>query len=269
LQGSTIDAFELRWPRTLEWPEAAAFTAAITGRRIGGVGRRGKLVVVRLDDGSVITVHLRMTGELKYSVDGPTTRDTARDAYLRAVFSLAGGHELLLYDTRKFGRIRHWPATDVEALDRLVGLEPLDASFTTEALARVLAARRRQVKPLLLDQQVIAGLGNIYVDEALHQAGIHPLHVSNEIDAEHTQRLHDAIVDVLSSAIDNRGTTLRDYRSGLGGAGSNQFQLRIYGSRPGDPCTSCGTPIERIVVGQRGTVFCPRCQPYAAVSAIR
>jgi formamidopyrimidine-DNA glycosylase len=169
--------------------------------------------------------------------------------------------ELLFYDTRKFGRIRLVEAAEVDEIERRLGLEPLDPAFTPDALEAILRRRARRMKPLLLDQSVIAGLGNIYVDESLFRAGIHPLVLSRDVPIDHSRALHAAITDVLTTAVELHGTTLRDYRTGTGEPGGNQGRLRIYGLKPGTPCPGCGTPLERLVVTQRGTIFCPYCQP--------
>ena len=261
LTGKTIEAFELRWHRTLQLPDLARFSAAVVGRTIVTVDRRGKLVVLRLDDESTITIHLRMTGELLFVADRNTELDERREAYLRAIFALSGNSTLLFYDTRKFGKIAWHPNDPIFAFDRKIGIEPLSDDFTVEALAGSLHGRQRQLKPLLLDQAVIAGLGNIYVDEALFRARLHPLSTASALTQANIIALHEAIVTLLTRAVESRGTTLRDYRSGLGDEGGYQRSLRVYGSPPGSPCPECGTPLERLVIGQRGSIFCPNCQP--------
>lgn len=267
LRGRNIAGFELRWPRTIGDADPAAFASRIVGRTIVSVERRAKLIVIRLDDASAMTVHLRMTGELLFS-DTPGSRAAEREPYLRALVTFADGSALLFYDTRKFGRIGWLPAGAEVELDTRYGVEPLASEFTPAALATLLA-RRRQIKPLLLDQTVIAGLGNIYVDEALHRARIHPLCPACDIDDAHRLALHAAIVDILSAAIAAHGTTFRDYRTGTGESGEFAQRLRVYGSKPGTPCPDCGTPLERLVVGQRGTVFCPHCQQRVIVPDTR
>ena len=266
IRGRVIEEFELRWPRTLETPSLDAFTNAVIGRSIGSVGRRGKLIVIRISDGGALTIHLRMTGELLFREDARVERSPSREPYLRARFAFTDGCELVFYDTRKFGRIAYRTADDYATLAETLGVEPLDDAFSSERLFDVLRVRHRQMKSLLLDQTIIAGLGNIYVDEALFRARIHPLQRASAIDEDRSRALHAAIVDILSTAIALHGTTLRDYRTGLGKSGENQNRLRIYGLKTGTPCPECGTPLERIVVGQRGTIFCPSCQPLVPVS---
>jgi formamidopyrimidine-DNA glycosylase len=261
LRGRSITGFTLGWHRTLEHPALDRFVEAVIGATITGVSRRGKLIVIQLSTGGAITVHLRMTGELLYLPPSLTVRASERESYLRAVFAFDDGSELLFYDTRKFGKIAYRTLDELASLEAQLGVEPLEPAFTADRLAAILNARRRQIKPLLLDQTVVAGLGNIYVDESLFRSRIHPLQPAAEIDVARITALHAAIVDVLSTAVALHGTTFRDYRSGLGEPGGNQSRLRIYGLKPGTPCPECGSPLERLVVGQRGSIFCPNCQP--------
>lgn len=262
LIGRELATSEILWPRTLAHPDPGEFLRSIGGQTIIGVDRRGKLVLLRLESSATISVHLRMTGELLFRPAGAEPGDDARRTHLRAAFLFIDGSELLFYDTRKFGRISYLTPGQVEELDTALGIEPLSEAFTADWLAEALNQRKRQIKPLLLDQTFIAGLGNIYVDEALYIAGLHPLTRSDLVTGEQATGLRDAIVETLTGAINRRGTTLRDYRSGLGESGSNRPRLLIYGSKPGSPCGRCGAPLQRLVVGQRGSIFCPRCQPF-------
>lgn len=260
LTGKCIQSFDLLWPRSLSGTSLDGFRDAIAARTIVRVGRRGKLLVIELDSGDWITVHLRMTGELLYHPAGAPPRAIEREPYLRASFGLTDGADLLFYDTRKFGRITYFPSDTTENLESELGLEPLASTFTTSRLTD-LFRRRRRMKSLLLDQRVIAGLGNIYVDEALFAACINPLRRADTLSVEEVERLRSAIVEVLSAAVASRGTTLRDYRTGLGEPGTNQQRLRVYGKSAGSPCPRCGTPLIRTVVDQRTTMYCPVCQP--------
>lgn len=264
--GKRFATFELLWPRTLSHPDPGKFLQRIMGQTITGVGRRAKFIVMRLSTEGVITVHLRMTGELLFRLTGSNNDDRAKAPYLRAAFLFEDGSELLFYDTRKFGRITYLTPTQFSELDQSLGIEPLSPSFTPEWLTGGLSRRKRQLKPLLLDQTFIAGLGNIYVDESLFLAGLHPLTRSDAVTSNQAEQLHAAIVGTLRGAIERRGTTLRDYRSGLGESGENQSRLVVYGSKPGAPCVRCGTALERLVVGQRGSIFCPSCQPLVTLS---
>jgi formamidopyrimidine-DNA glycosylase len=261
LRNRSIVAIQTDWERTLSGLSADELISIVRSRTVERVDRRAKLLLLRLDSGDAISVHLRMTGELLFRLPSDPERSADRAPYLRVVFTFSDGSELLFYDIRKFGRITYHAANDLPAIDQMYGVEPLGDEFTPERLLSLLGARSRQVKPLLLDQSVIAGLGNIYVDEALFAAGIHPQRRSDTIQGEQVHLLHSAIVAILTSAIEHRGTTLRDYRSGLGEPGQNRFRLRVYGLKAGTPCPTCGSPLQRLTVGQRGTVCCPICQP--------
>jgi formamidopyrimidine-DNA glycosylase len=256
----TITAFELHWPRTLNDIDPGEFRRHLVDRSISGVNRRGKLIIFEMEDGWRVTVHLRMTGEL-LAVPRHASPDSSRSRHLRASFKLDDETLLAFYDVRKFGRISLLSPSSFAVLDTMLGIEPLSPEFTDHRLFAILSSRNRSIKPLLLDQSLIAGLGNIYVDEALFRSGIHPTTRSSALSLEDAGRLRNAIVDILNVAVSRRGTTIRDYRSGLGDQGQNQSYLRIYGLRAGSPCTACSTPVVRITVGQRGTVYCPRCQP--------
>ncbi len=179
--------------------------------------------------------------------------------YCRVCFNLADGRRLLFTDPRKFGRIELWPRErEQEALKNL-GTEPLSEDFTPEILAKNLAGRKSPIKQVLLNQEVIAGLGNIYADEALYYASIHPLRRANSLTPAEVQLLHEGIVSVLTQAIEHGGTSFSEYRDLWGEAGNNYNHVLVY-HQQGKPCLRCGTPIERIVVTQRSTHFCPKCQ---------
>lgn len=258
ITGRAIVAFEFNWPKTLGHPDPETFGRGVLQVPISAVTRRAKYILLHLETGSAITVHLRMTGQLLHVPAGEAREN---DPYERAGFLLNDGSSLSFSDIRKFGRITWLTPGELERFSSLLGVEPLSESFTPAWLQENLRSRQRQIKPLLLDQTFIAGLGNIYVDESLFIAGIHPLTRSNQIPEDRAKRLHSAIVETLSEAISRQGTTLRNYRTGLGEEGENQHFLRIYGAKAGSPCSECGTPVERFIVGQRGTVFCPTCQP--------
>jgi formamidopyrimidine-DNA glycosylase len=244
----------IAWPRTIAAPVLPIFQERLRDRPILAVTRRAKYVLIHLDQDEALVVHLRMTGRLMV-----VGTDSKPDAHTHVVMALDNGQQLLFRDTRKFGRIWLLDRDGIAALDQKLGPEPLDTAFTTYDFRSLLRRRKGRLKPLLLDQSVIAGLGNIYVDEALWHAQLHPLQLSNTLDDEQLDRLYAAIRHVLSSSIENRGTTFADYRDGWGFRGSNQDFLQVY-DRSKQPCTRCGTPIERIIVAQRGTHVCPRCQ---------
>jgi formamidopyrimidine-DNA glycosylase len=244
-----VTGFELLGPRQAI-PSARTVREGILHRTIARVGRRGKFIVLTLSDGAQVVVHLRMSGRFEWD-DGP---GAPPPRHVRAVFTLDDGRRLLFCDARRFGRIRLVPRGD-DPFGAL-GPEPLDRTFTPDRLAALLRARRRRLKPLLLDQGVIAGLGNIYADESLFRAGLHPLRHSHRLDHAQIARLHGAIRTVLRLAIRHNGTTF-DW---IYPAGRMQKRLDVYG-RAGEPCRRCGGRIQRMRVGQRGTHVCPRCQP--------
>ncbi len=233
------------------------FAAAMGGQRITGVGRRAKFVLLYLESGAVLAVHLRMTGRL-YVVPG----ETEPDRYTHAVLDLDDGNSLHFRDPRKFGRMRLLTDREFSRLDALLGPEPLDPALTAARLHDRLQARgRARLKPLLLDQRFLAGLGNIYADETLFRARLHPLRAAGSLSEEEAGRLHRAMVEVLEEAIAAEGTTLSDgtFLFGSGEPGHFAERLRVYG-RAGKPCLACGRPIERRIVGGRSTHFCLECQ---------
>ena len=226
------------------------------GRRIISISRRGKYLVAQLSDGNYLLIHLRMTGQLLTSP--PAEKDRK---HVHVVFDFADGTSLYYADLRKFGRF--YLVSDTQPLLGGLGPEPLSPSFSADELYERLSKRKRIIKPLLLDQRFIAGLGNIYVDESLYRARIHPSRRASELSREETVCLYDSIVTILSAAIANRGTTLSDYRDTRGNRGSHQSHLQVF-RNAGQPCPRCGHPIERLVVAQRGTFICPDCQPLPA-----
>jgi formamidopyrimidine-DNA glycosylase len=285
--GATIVGTQVFWERTISRPDLPEFLAEIEGQRIIAVRRRGKLLILDLSGDALLTIHRRMTGNLLllppgYEIDtslreqdlaawntrGPTFHRADQDSdaidpvhlrYCRACFNLADGRRILYTDPRKFGRIALWPRARESQAFEGYGLEPLEDEFTTEELARSLAGRAGAIKPLLLNQAVIAGIGNIYADEALFYASIHPLRSAASLTQDELRLLRDGIVTVLTLAIKNGGTSFNEYRDLWGEAGESYNHVLVY-QRDGKPCPRCGTPIERIVVAQRGTHFCPHCQ---------
>ena len=219
------------------------------------VSRRGKYRVVELDDGRALVCHLRMTGWFHH------VPEQSERPHLRAVFGLDDGTWLLYSDQRRFGTMRLLEPGELEEhwLKR-VGPEPLHPGWTARGLRASLARRRAPVKALLLDQLVVAGVGNIYADEALWEARIHPLTPGAAIGPARAERLHDAVVAVLERGIESQGASIDTYRSVEGTPGTMQERFAVY-DREGEPCFRCGTPIRKIRVAQRGTHFCPRCTP--------
>lgn len=253
LIGATITAVRNTWPRHIAMPTPEELQARIAGRRILGIGRRGKFLVFSLSEGETLIIHLRMTGHLSV-----VSADTPLDAHTHTIFSLEGGRELRFRNTRKFGRV--YLVRDPQEVLGKLGPEPLEESFTAEALRRMLAGRRRRLKPLLLDQTFIAGVGNIYADEALFHAHLHPLRRTDTLDEEEVVALHAAIQKVLQMGIEREGASIDRYVKPDGTRGSMQDAVAVF-QRTGATCYRCGTPIERIIVGGRSTHFCPVCQP--------
>lgn len=254
--GRTITGVvKLDWPRMVETPTPDAFAAGLAGRRIERVSRRAKWVLVTLSGGLTLAVHLRMSGSLV--VYGA---EEAIDPHTHLVLGLDDGRRIFFRDVRKFGRVRLVDATGLAALEAHHGVEPLGPDFTATSLAGLLDRRTTRIKPLLLDQAVVAGLGNIYVDEALWHAGVHPERAAASLTRAEVQQLHAAIQEVLTRSITLGGSSFRDYRNGYGELGGNQVTFAVY-RRGGEPCQRCGTAIVRSVVAQRGTHFCPACQP--------
>src|SRR3954470_24566529 len=261
--GATITGARCSWARTLRTHMPEDFDAAIAGRRIEAVGRRAKLVVVELSGDAALTIHLKMTGQL-FVVPAALPVDP----YVRLVLELADGRELRFRDIRKFGRVGVYGRDDVTG-DRVteaggaavfapIGPEPLEDSFTLRTFRARLRRRKGRLKPLLLDQSFVAGVGNIYADESLWRSRLPPLRTARTLRPPDERRLHEAIRGVLAEAVERRGSSIDDYTA-PDGDGSMQERLDVY-QRTGEPCRRCGRPIRRIVIGIRATHFCSWCQ---------
>jgi formamidopyrimidine-DNA glycosylase len=270
--GATIVGAAGDWPRLVaSHASIDAFARAIAGRRIEGVGRRAKLVVVELSGDAALTIHLKMTGQLFVVPSGAPA-----DRHLHLTLALDDSRELRLRDIRKFGRVGLWPRDPLTGVildgdagrDLFAGHgpEPLSASFTARAFREQLRGRRSRLKPLLLDQGFVAGIGNIYADEALWRARLHPLRRVTSLHPPDEARLHREVRAVLSEAIDRRGASIDDYTA-PDGDGAMQEHLAVY-QRAGEACLRCGRPVRRIVVGQRATHFCGWCQRLPAVDRL-
>ena len=256
LVGKTIEKARVYWPRTIAEPTSRTFCRRIRGMQITAIWRRGKYLVFDFKPGAHLLLHLRMSGRLNL-----VSPDQNRSRHEHVVLCLDNGLQLRFQDTRKFGRMLLLQNAGT-VLDRL-GIEPLSKTFTARRLARILGRRQRMLKPLLLDQSIIAGLGNIYVDEALWDAGLHPCCRSNTLDEGKTRSLQRAIRKVLRRGLKNMGTSLgngkANFYSVARRSARNQDELKVF-RRTGQPCPRCRSPIQRIIVGQRSTHVCDRCQ---------
>jgi len=245
--------------------EPAEVAAELEGERVAAVERRGKYLVVRFESRRVLLIHLRMTGSLLHAPSGSLQDDPHR----RAVVTLDDGSDVAYRDVRRFGT---WlllePGEAEPYLGARVGDEPLDTLFTAARLGVRLAGRRTSLKAALLDQRTLAGMGNIYADEALWRAQLNPLRPAAGLDRAELRRLHRGIRSALEHGLARQGSTLRDYRLPDGSGGSMQDEFRVYGRRD-EPCDRCGTPIARTQVAGRTTWFCPTCQPEKPPQAAR
>ncbi|HEX5928189.1 MAG TPA: bifunctional DNA-formamidopyrimidine glycosylase/DNA-(apurinic or apyrimidinic site) lyase [Solirubrobacterales bacterium] len=271
LEGHRIERLEVldeRWSRPVPPAELAE---AVSGSTIEGLGRRGKYLLLALDGDRTLVMHLRMTGnlilregeEMLDPSEGRRLYENERsteERHLRARFLLDDGREVWFTDPRRFGEAFLIDDVDLEGrFAGRVGVEPLSPEFTPEALAAMASGRTAPLKSFLLDQSGVAGVGNIYADEALFRARLHPLSPAGSMKAEHTEALRDAVVAALEAGIDHGGSSIDDYRDGRGEKGTMQDEFLVH-TREGEPCPSCGTEIVRIVVGGRSTYYCPSCQ---------
>ena len=251
--GRTFTGADVRWARELVDHSPDSFAARLTGQHVDAMRRRAKYIIFELSD-DYLLVHLKMTGRLY--VSQPEDRAEA-DNYLRVVMFLDDGRELRFSDMRKFGRV--YLVASLDSVLAKLGPEPLEDDLTLEAFKERLVNRSGAIKPLLLNQTFVAGIGNIYADEALWHARIDPRRKADTLDGDEVARLHGAIRRVLQDGIDAEGSTFNWYRKPDGTSGEYQKQFRAY-DREGQPCLRCGTPIEKIRLAQRGTHFCPNCQ---------
>jgi formamidopyrimidine-DNA glycosylase len=257
LTGRRFDRVEISDPRLTRPVPPDVVAAALEGEQVADVRRRGKYLVVVFESGRHLLVHLRMTGNVLH----PAPEGREDDPHVRAVVRLDDGSDVVYRDVRRFGT---WDLLEPGELDeyfaaRRLGVEPLARAFTAASLGRALAGRRAPVKAALLDQRAAAGIGNIYADEALWYARVHPLKPAGELGEEQVSALREGVRKALKLGIRRQGATLRDYRSADGSRGRMQEEFRVYG-RAGEPCERCGTPIAKTRVAGRGTWFCPTCQ---------
>ena len=264
VSGRSIEDVEVVHPDVLAVPPAR-LRKGLVGRHIEGVGRRAKNVLIQLEDRSVIWINLGMTGGI-LALPRPTSRRPAKERYGEmathptVVFLLDGRTDLVFDDSRRFGTVEHLSPAASEARSDTFGPEPLTDAFTPAGLWAGLKGSRTPIRSWLLDQRKIAGVGNIYANEALFLAGIHPARRTDTVREREAEALHGTLRSVLGDAVRAGGTTIRDYRNAEGGQGEYVRQLRVYGQE-GSPCVRCSTPVRRIVFANRSAFLCPACQP--------
>jgi formamidopyrimidine-DNA glycosylase len=256
LVGRRFDRVEILDRRLVRPFEPVAVAAELEDEEVSALERRGKYLIVRFESGRALLIHLRMTGSLRHAAKGTL----ADDPHRRAVVNLDDGSDVAYRDVRRFGTWQLLEPGELEPyLEQRLGVEPLERTFTARRLAERLEGRRAPTKAALLDQRTVAGLGNIYVDEALWRAQVHPLRPAGTLGAEELTRLTRSIRDALRAGVKRQGASLRDYSTPDGGRGRMQDRFRVYG-REGRPCQRCGTPIDKIRTAGRGTWYCPNCQ---------
>jgi len=257
LEGRSLDHVEISDARLTRPDDPDLVARELEGEQVAAVDRRGKYLIVRFESERALLVHLRMTGSFRHGPEGALPEDPHR----RAVVRLDDRSDVAYRDVRRFGTWLLLEPGELEPyLDARVGPEPLEAAFTAKELGKRLASRKAPIKATILDQRTLAGVGNIYADEALWRARIHPLREARSLEPTEVRALHKAIRKALEVGIARQGSTLRDYALPDGGSGGMQHEFKVYG-RAGEPCERCGTPIEKIRIAGRGTWYCPACQP--------
>jgi formamidopyrimidine-DNA glycosylase len=252
LTGKRISSVEVLAPKTIETPSVEEFVSHLTGKRFKQLSRRGKYLIFSLDNGEKLVVHLRMTGSLLIK----NSSDSA-DKFIRVIFHLENGVTMHFRDVRRFGRM--WLVENEDEVVGKLGLEPLNDEFTPVALAALLKGRQTPIKGFLLDQKFIAGIGNMYADEALFHARLHPLRPAGSLKNKEIASLHEAIRFVLNNGISNKGASTDTYFRPSGSKGSAHLEFQVA-HRKGEKCPGCLGTVERITVQQRGTFYCPICQ---------
>jgi formamidopyrimidine-DNA glycosylase len=255
--GHRITGVTLCWEGIVRQPSVEEFCCRLMGQEITGIGRRGKYLIFSLTSGEKLIIHLRMTGSLLLK---PASAEPEK--FIRAIVHLDKENRLYFRDPRKLGVM--WLVEDTNFIVGKLGPEPLEADFTPQVLAQRLNNRTAPVKALLCDQTFIAGIGNMYADESLFTARIHPLRSGKGLSQDEVERLHNAIQQVLWAAIGNKGASVANYFRPDGTLGTAHFKFQVAHRLGGKFCPVCGTPIERIAVRNRGTYFCPQCQPEKA-----
>ena len=252
--GRRVTGVTLFWEGIVHQPSVKEFCSRLIGQRLTGLARRGKYLIFSLSSGEVLIIHLRMTGSLLARQDS-----SEPPKYTRVIIHLEKDINIFFRDPRKFGMM--WLVEDADSVVGKLGPEPLETGFTPQLLARCLTNRTAPIKALLSDQTLIAGIGNMYADEALFAARIHPLRQGGNLSSEEVERLHRTIQQVLWSAIGNKGASVDTYFRPDGTLGTAHFQFQVAHRLGGKICSVCGTPIERIPIRNRGSYFCPKCQP--------
>ncbi len=256
VSGQTIQSVEVTWARIIEEPDPQTFKQKLVGQTIQDVSRRGKFLHFSLDKGHLIG-HLRMSGDMRMEKRlSDSGEPLPIENYDRVVINFRDRWRMAFSNIRKFGRM--WYVQDSQTVLGDLGPEPLDPNFTPQRLFEILQSHHRQIKPLLMDQKTIAGMGNIYTDEALFRAKIHPLRLSNSLSRSETDSLHTSIQDTLRQGIRQFGASVDWVYRG----GDFQNHFNVY-QKDGEPCPHCGTMLQKTLVGQRGTHFCPSCQKEA------
>jgi len=256
LVGRTIVHCELRFPSIVRHPEPERFIDSITGLRIEGVRRRGKFILIALGAGRLLVVHLGMSGQLRL-----VEADAEIENHTHVILDLDDGRQLRYRDPRRFGRLLLGTEDELLTSGTLpkLGPEPIDPTFDADALYKRFRKRRAPLKALLLDQTMVAGVGNIYADESLYRARLRPDRAAGSLSRKSVGRLHESLRDSLEAAIRNRGSSVDTYRDAWGEIGNQQESLLVYG-RAGEPCFTCGRPLSVVRIAGRSTVFCRRCQ---------
>ncbi len=250
ITGRRFTDIDIRDAKPIKKPAVNEFRRQLTGRTVTSLERRGKYLIFRLSSGFVLVIHLKMTGSLLLN-------PKQTNHYARVIFHLDNGSQVVFTDRRRLGAI--WLVPSEGVVIRKMGPEPLESSFTADSLAEHLGRRQAPIKAVLLDQGFIAGIGNMYADEALFAARIHPLRKANSLSPEEIRNLHRAIIDILQSAIDSKGASIDTYVRPDGTLGTAHDNFRVA-HRGGQPCPVCGTTIERLAIRNRGSYFCPHCQ---------
>ncbi len=251
--GHTFTDVAILWDGIVKTPPVEEFRSRLVGQKITGLSRHGKYLALTLDSDDLLVIHMKMSGSLLLSRG---SREPPQ--YTRAIFQLDGSMRIFFRDPRKFGRV--WLVRDWKMAAQKLGPEPLESEFTHQVLAQRLKNREAPIKALLCDQSVIAGIGNMYADEALFAAKINPLRSGSSLTSEEFERLHQAIQQTLRAAIRNKGASIVNYYRPGGETGTAHFEFKVAHGR-GKNCPDCSHPVQRILVRNRGTYFCPKCQP--------